>query len=207
MSLFHLSAVIERFSQPREKGNKNFQYFHNRFQTWRIRVFVPPPWSGRAGEGLLNFVNRYQSLPFSPYYLCTRFNYQTKQNYDFHHLFKHHHPPPRRFSQRPEFPTRRSLDHAPKGPWPTQKERVRDAPKSIAPQKAEALPISLYSQLSCRKPPTTRSANLLIECPNQRPFHRLPRRRSRHGRKPFTGHEKSGSIAILRSLSLPWSAP
>ena len=70
--------------------------------------------------------------------------------------------------------------------------------------------ISLYSQLSCRKPPTTRPAKLYIECPNQRPIHHrrpVPRRRSNSGRKPFTGHDQSGSIATLRSLSLPWSAP
>ena len=70
--------------------------------------------------------------------------------------------------------------------------------------------ISLYSQLSCRKPPTTRPANLYIECPNQRPINNrrpVPRRRSYSGRKPLTGHDQSGSIAIPRSLSLPWSAP
>ena len=95
----------------------------------------------------------------------------------------------------------------------------RDSSRSRCPQKhCSPSPcgevrrgfLLLYSQLSCRKPPTTRPAKLYIECPNQRPInHRrpVPRRRSNRGRKPLTGHDQSGSIAILRSLSLPWSAP
>ena len=92
------------------------------------------------------------------------------------------------------------------------------SPQSTPPESLNSSPcgevrrgfILLYSQLSCRKPPTTRPADLFIECPNQRPInHRcpLPRRRSNPGRKPLSGHDQSGSIAILRSLSLPWSAP
>ena len=112
-----------------------------------------------------------------------------------------------------------------RGPHPPVSLTERDSsrsPQSTSPDSLLSLPcgegrggasplfLLLYSQLSCRKPPTTRPANLYIECPNQRPInHRrpVPRRRSNRGRKPLSGHDQSGSIATLRSLSLPWSAP